>query len=222
MRYREKLVELACVLMHILALGLPYGPEIFKTFVFDPVGNVRLLHYPPQEDMDELQLGGVSLFFPPPPFSFLVLEVTFHASIYFFALRASCQSVDEFVLTYVAGAHTDFGCLTLLLQQPNQEGLQVLYPPTGSWLPVPAKEDIFIVNVGDLLDGWTKGQYRSAVHRVLNRGANHRYSVPFFFNGNLSYKLRPLDGSNDAGAISVEEHIKRKFDQSYGAKAEVK
>lgn len=63
MRYREKLVELACVLMHILALGLPYGPEIFKTFVFDPVGNVRLLHYPPQEDMDELQLGGVPLFF---------------------------------------------------------------------------------------------------------------------------------------------------------------
>lgn len=93
----------------------------------------------------------------------------------------------------------------------------MLYPPTGSWIPVPAREDVFIVNVGDLLDGWTKGRYRSAVHRVLNRSSKHRYSVPFFFNGNLSFKLRPLDGSDDANAISVEEHIKRKFDQSYGS-----
>jgi isopenicillin N synthase-like dioxygenase len=54
------------------------------------------------------------------------------------------------------------------MQQPNQIGLQVLYAPTNKWIPVPAIEDVYVVNIGDLLDGWTKGQYRSAVHRVVN------------------------------------------------------
>ncbi|CRG85085.1 UPF0676 protein [Talaromyces islandicus] len=117
-----------------------------------------------------------------------------------------------------AGAHTDFGCITLLLQQPDQTGLQVLYPPTNSWIPVPAVANRFVVNVGDLLYGWTKGEYRSAVHRVINNGPQHRYSVPFFYTGNLSFKLRPLDGSEDANGITVEQHVMARYNTTYAVK----
>jgi isopenicillin N synthase-like dioxygenase len=116
----------------------------------------------------------------------------------------------------IAGAHTDFGCTTILLQQPNQHGLQVLYPPTNSWIPVPAKEDVLIVNVGDLLQKWTKGEYRSAVHRVVNVSETDRYSVPFFYHGNLGTKLAPLDGSDDGEEETVEEHIRGRFVKSFG------
>ena len=106
----------------------------------------------------------------------------------------------------------------MLLQQPDQAGLEVLYPPTNSWIPVPAVAGRYVVNVGDLLEGWTAGGYRSAVHRVINTGESHRYSVPFFYHGNMEFKLRPLDGSDDARAITVEQHIQNKFKESYSVK----
>jgi isopenicillin N synthase-like dioxygenase len=117
-----------------------------------------------------------------------------------------------------AGAHTDFGCTTILLQQPDRHGLQVLYPPTKTWVPVPAKEDVLIVNVGDLLDKWTKGRYRSAVHRVVNIGTADRYSIAYFYQGNLTTKLAPLDGSSGSDLVveTVEDHIKGKFKKTFG------
>ncbi|ETS88084.1 hypothetical protein PFICI_01912 [Pestalotiopsis fici W106-1] len=169
--YRQRMLDLAHLLLRILISGLPYDSKMFDNFMLQPVANVRLLHYPPQLSKDVRQLG--------------------------------------------AGAHTDFGCITVLLQQPEQTGLQVLYPPTDSWIPVPAVANRFVVNIGDLLCGWTRGAYRSAVHRVINAGDNHRYSAPFFYSGNMAFKLRPLDGSSDENAITVEEHILRKFKASY-------
>lgn len=60
MQYREKMIEIAHILLEILALGLPYGANIFDEFMQTPVANVRLLHYPPQLTEDERQLGGKS------------------------------------------------------------------------------------------------------------------------------------------------------------------
>jgi isopenicillin N synthase-like dioxygenase len=74
------------------------------------------------------------------------------------------------------------------------------------------------VNVRDLLDKWTKGVYKSAAHRVVNVSTTDRYSVPFFYHGNLSTRLRPLDGSEgDGEAETVEEHIKGRFKKTFGS-----
>jgi isopenicillin N synthase-like dioxygenase len=48
------------------------------------------------------------------------------------------------------GAHTDFGALTLLLQD-TVGGLEVLHKPTGMWHPVPPIEGAYVCNIGDLM-----------------------------------------------------------------------
>ncbi|RYP02758.1 hypothetical protein DL764_005632 [Monosporascus ibericus] len=112
------------------------------------------------------------------------------------------------------GDHTDFGCIAVLLQEPDREGLQVWYPPTETWIPVPVKEGSFIINVGDMLQKYTGGYYRSARHRVVNSGTEHRYSVPFFLNGQLKLKVKALDGSGVETVVG--EHIRRRLIETMG------
>lgn len=80
------------------------------------------------------------------------------------------------------GAHSDYECFTLLLSS-STTGLEIL-SPDGVWTPAPAPEGSLIVNVADFMMRWTNGVYRSTVHRVVNRTAEERFSVPFFFSVN--------------------------------------
>jgi isopenicillin N synthase-like dioxygenase len=109
-----------------------------------------------------------------------------------------------------SGPHTDFGALTLLLQD-RISGLQVLW--RDEWVDVPPNPDAYVVNIGDMLQRWTRGEYKSTVHRVLApKGETHRYSVPFFFNGNLDTKIAPLDGVREGDKVlTVEEHMVERF-----------
>lgn len=116
-----------------------------------------------------------------------------------------------------AGAHTDFGAVTLLYQD-GSGGLEVLDAATDNWVPVAPNPDAYVVNVGDMLSLWTKNVYKSNVHRVINRGTSDRYSVPFFFDGNLDTKLAPFDGSSplDGGAVlTAEQHVLNRLGKSH-------
>ncbi|EFX01331.1 2og-Fe oxygenase family protein [Grosmannia clavigera kw1407] len=107
-----------------------------------------------------------------------------------------------------AGAHTDFGAITLLYQD-DKGGLEVLDQATDTWVPVVPNPAAYIVNVGDMLSLWTRGAYRSNLHRVINYSGTDRYSLPFFFDGNLDTKLIPL-GTEDEPAgdvLTVQDHM---------------
>ena len=89
-------------------------------------------------------------------------------------------SHDEAEQRFGAAAHTDFGVLTLLMQDDNG-GLQVL-DRKDRWVEAPPIENTFVCNIGDLLHRWTNSQLSSNFHRVINRSGNERFSMPVFFD----------------------------------------
>ncbi|EPQ53023.1 Clavaminate synthase-like protein [Gloeophyllum trabeum ATCC 11539] len=85
------------------------------------------------------------------------------------------------------GAHSDFGSITLLMQD-QVGGLEVEdVTKPGQFKPAPPVEGSIIVNAGDFLQRWSNDIIRSTVHRV--RAPPHlttkdgmtpeRYSIPY-------------------------------------------
>ena len=119
-----------------------------------------------------------------------------------------------------AGAHTDFGCLTLLIQR-GVPGLEVFSHKDG-WISVPVIEDCIVINIGDMMARWTNDHYPSTLHRVRNLSGVGRQSLAFFFDPDANADLSPLPGCleknqspNYAPATCVEhlvEKINRSFD----------
>jgi isopenicillin N synthase-like dioxygenase len=96
-----------------------------------------------------------------------------------------------------AGAHTDFDCLTLLHQRPNQAGLQVCPgadASASSWTNVPAKEGVITCNIGDMLMRWSDNELRSTLHRVVmpenKENSKSRYSLAFFCQANTDVIIK--------------------------------
>eukprot|EP00315_Gephyrocapsa_oceanica_P034124 CAMPEP_0185443936 /NCGR_PEP_ID=MMETSP1365-20130426/48451_1 /TAXON_ID=38817 /ORGANISM="Gephyrocapsa oceanica, Strain RCC1303" /LENGTH=355 /DNA_ID=CAMNT_0028049581 /DNA_START=9 /DNA_END=1076 /DNA_ORIENTATION=+ len=90
------------------------------------------------------------------------------------------------------GAHCDWGALTLL-NQDEVGGLEVC-AADGAWLPANcAGSDTLLVNVGDMLQRWTNGHFRSSPHRLLKPATAEasRTSIAFFFNCNVDANIDP-------------------------------
>ena len=86
------------------------------------------------------------------------------------------------------GAHTDYECLTLLHQR--QQGLQVM-TRRDEWVDVPVNPDAYIINIGDMMEAWTNGIFRSTPHRVLNLSPE-RFSMPYFVAANYDTVIEPF------------------------------
>ncbi|KAJ3544343.1 hypothetical protein NM208_g3112 [Fusarium decemcellulare] len=94
-----------------------------------------------------------------------------------------------------AVAHSDYGSLTLLFQEPtDQGGLQVWQ--NGDWVDVPYITDSIVVNIGDALEFWTACQLRSTIHRVTfppgQAPPQSRFSIPFFVTADDETVLEPI------------------------------
>jgi len=87
------------------------------------------------------------------------------------------------------GAHTDYECLTLLHQR--QKGLQVM-TRDDHWIDVPVQPEAYIINIGDMMEAWTNGAFKSTPHRVLNL-SSERFSMPYFVAANYDTVIEPFE-----------------------------
>jgi isopenicillin N synthase-like dioxygenase len=111
-----------------------------------------------------------------------------------------------------AGAHTDYGTLTVLWAD-GAPGLQVHLPAMG-WTDVDAPDGALIVNIGDLVARWTNDRWRSTMHRVVLTGTGRRLSIPFFHNANWDARIDCIvtDGTTARyPPISAGQHLMDKF-----------
>ena len=81
-----------------------------------------------------------------------------------------------------AGAHTDYGSVTILLTEAASAGLEVR-SVANQWFDIPHRPGHFVVNIGDLMAQWTNDRFVSTMHRVGNPRAGDltdRVSVAYF------------------------------------------
>lgn len=86
-------------------------------------------------------------------------------------------------------AHSDFECFTILLT--GSPGLQVMNAE-DVWIEAPPLPGCFVVNIGDIFETWSGGQFKSTQHRVTNIG-RERYSMPLFFGLDYHTVVEPLE-----------------------------
>ena len=97
-----------------------------------------------------------------------------------------------------AGAHTDFGTITLLFQD-DVGGLQI-QNRSGQWLDAVHIPGTVIVNTADLIATWTNDRYCSSPHRVrANTGDRERYSIAFLVDPDTDVPVSDFDSCVSVG-----------------------
>lgn len=120
-----------------------------------------------------------------------------------------------------AGAHSDYGSLTILLSEPAPGGLEI-FSPEKKWVPVPSVAGAFVVNIGDLMARWTNDRWVSTLHRVINppadaSGSTRRQSIAFFHQPNWDAEIRCIPTCLGPGEkpkyapVKSGEHLMEKF-----------
>jgi isopenicillin N synthase-like dioxygenase len=127
-----------------------------------------------------------------------------------------------------AGAHTDYGAVTILLPENVPGGLQVL-TRQGDWADVETPDGAFVCNLGDLMQHWTNDRWVSTMHRVVNPPrhlavGNRRLSIPFFHQPNYDALIECLPGCCGPGnppryvPITSGAHRLQKFTRGMGGR----
>lgn len=113
-----------------------------------------------------------------------------------------------------AGAHTDYGSVTLLMRD-GVSGLQV-QPRGQGWMDVPHVPGAYVVNIGDCLMRWSNRSYVSTPHRVLPP-PRLRQSIAFFLDPNPDALITALPGTGAAvyPPITAADYLRSRLDATY-------
>lgn len=125
-----------------------------------------------------------------------------------------------------AGAHTDYGFMTIVRSEASAGGLQVKRRD-GLWIDAPALDNAFVVNIADAFMRWTNDTWISTPHRVANPplkagGSARRQSMAFFVNPSQDTPIECLKAFCPAGsprkyeAVTFGEYIDLKTRQAFG------
>ncbi|EFX82448.1 hypothetical protein DAPPUDRAFT_223803 [Daphnia pulex] len=115
------------------------------------------------------------------------------------------------------GEHSDYGTITLLLQD-DMGGLEVL--SGKEWVAATPIAGTVLVNLGDLMQFWTSDRYVATVHRVRvpeleiqRRSA--RQSIAFFVQPDNGVVISSLDGSGKHQPVESLSYLKLRLSEAY-------
>lgn len=115
-----------------------------------------------------------------------------------------------------AGAHTDYGNITLLATD-EVAGLQVL-TRQGTWIEAPHVPGAFVCNIGDCLMRWSNDSYVSTPHRV-RPPEQERYSIAFFLEANPDSIIDPRDVQPEVSPkyqpVSCADYLTSRLNATY-------
>src|SRR6266540_758931 len=123
-----------------------------------------------------------------------------------------------------AGAHSDYGTLTILRSENVAGGLQVR-DRAGEWIDVVTLPESFVINIGDMMQYWTNDRWISTVHRVVNPPrdttlGSRRQSIVFFHSPNENTLISCLDSCSSADnppkypPVLAGEHLRQKSEKA--------
>jgi isopenicillin N synthase-like dioxygenase len=136
-------------------------------------------------------------------------------------LRYAAVKSDANAGTFAAGAHSDYGGLTILKTLDDVPGLEIYDEANASWIAVPPRDDAFVVNIGDLLERWSNGRLKSTKHRVMTAGDVERHSVAFFFEPDYFAVVEPIvrdvDDVPKYDAIRFGDYLLARYAETYAS-----
>ena len=121
--------------------------------------------------------------------------------------------------TIGAGAHSDYGFITVLLQD-RTGGLQVCNP-AGEWIDAPPIDGTFVVNIGEMLSMWTNDLFIATRHRVINAGGQDRFSIPLFVDMDHDTRVECVPSCLAPGdqprysAVNAGAYISKRLDETF-------
>ncbi|KAK8136680.1 hypothetical protein PG984_004620 [Apiospora sp. TS-2023a] len=201
--YVARLCAVGEAVMRALGFALELrDPEFFVGATRDSFWCLRLLGYPPL----------------PPAFRKKADEV-----------KEEEDEEDEEMVG--CGAHSDYGCLTMLLTDETPGALKVRVAggdeeketdeekqTEEQWVDADPLPGAYVVNIGDMVEQWTGGWATSTVHKVLHAGDGYRISVPFFYEPAKHVVVRRLPefgGTEDDPEVRYWDHLVSKIDGSF-------
>ena len=104
-----------------------------------------------------------------------------------------------------AGAHSDYGTLTIL-RTDDVRGLEI-QNEDGTWTAIEPDPGMFVVNLGDSIAQWTNDRWRSTVHRVNLTDSAPRQSFAFFHMANWDATIECLPTCRTPGEPPRHEPV---------------
>ncbi|XP_020216934.1 protein SRG1 [Cajanus cajan] len=102
--------------------------------------------------------------------------------------------------------HSDSSTITLLMQDDDVPGLEIRHE--GGWVPVTPISDALVINVGDVIEIWSNGKYKSVEHRAVTNMNKTRTSYAFFVCPQEDVEVEPLDHIIDAQNPMLYQKVK--------------
>lgn len=87
--------------------------------------------------------------------------------------------------------HSDGSTITLLLQDDDITGLQIRHE--NKWVPVKPIPNAIVVNIGDAMECWSNGVYKSIEHKAITNDKRARMSIAAFVLPEDDVMIGPLE-----------------------------